>query len=229
MATEVDIANLALGHLGDSATVASFDPPEGSAQAEHCARFYPISRDSLLEIHTWSFATRKIALAEVANTWDQWAYAYALPSDCMTAVAVLSPDATGDYTANFNYPGQYSYEYPSCGQVALANVAGYAPQPFTIETRSDGQKVLYTNQENALLRYQALVTDTTKFSQLFVLTLSWHLASMLAGPIIKGDQGSAEAKRCQQMMATYLSQARQHDANQRDIKIEHVVPFIAGR
>jgi hypothetical protein len=229
MATEVDIANLALGHLGDSATVASLDPPEGSAQAEHCARFYPISRDSLLEMYPWNFSARKTALAEVANPWDQWAYAYALPSDCLTAVAVISPEATGDYTAAFNYPGQYSYEYPSCGQIALTGVAGYAPQQFAIETNASGQKVLYTNQEQAVLRYQTLVTDPTKFSQLFVATLSWQLASMLAGPIIKGEQGAAEAKRCQQMMAVYLGQARQHDANQSDIKIEHVVPFIAGR
>ena len=37
-----------LGHIGDAATVSSINPPEGSAQAEHCARFYPIARDALL-------------------------------------------------------------------------------------------------------------------------------------------------------------------------------------
>ena len=59
MASEVDICNLALSHLGDTATIASLDPPEGSAQAEHCARFYPIARDSLLEMHAWGFATSR--------------------------------------------------------------------------------------------------------------------------------------------------------------------------
>ena len=58
MASEVDICNLALGHLGDNATVSSISPPEGSAQAEHCARFYPIARDALLEMHNWNFAMR---------------------------------------------------------------------------------------------------------------------------------------------------------------------------
>lgn len=224
MATDVDICNLALAHLGDSATIASIDPPEGSAQAEHAARFYPVSRDSLLEMHTWGFATRKIALAEVVNPWSQWAYAYALPSDCMTAISVISSAASGDYAENITFPGQFVDEFP-----ALVNVAGYAPQPFAIETDSTGNKVLYTNQESALLRYQALVTDTTKFSQLFTLTLSWHLASMLAGPILKGSEGAAEAKRCQQMMAAYIGQARQHSANQRNAKVEQVVPHIAGR
>ena len=42
MASEIDIVNLALSRLGDDATVASLYPPEGSAQAEHGARFYPV-------------------------------------------------------------------------------------------------------------------------------------------------------------------------------------------
>ena len=71
MASEVDICNLALAHLGDSATVASINPPEGSAQAEMCQRFYPIARDSLLEMHNWGFATRRKALAQLNNTSKQ--------------------------------------------------------------------------------------------------------------------------------------------------------------
>jgi len=229
MASAVDIANLALSHLGDTATVASLDPPEGSAQAEHCATFYPISRDSLLEMHTWSFALRRIALAQVANPWDQWQYAYTIPSDCMTAISILSSEATADYNGSFNVFGQFSSDFPSCGISNAVNSTAYTPQPFTVETDAAGAKVLYTNQESALLRYKAQVTDTNLFSQLFIMTLSWHLASMLAGPIIKGDQGAAEAKRCQQMMAVFLGQARSIDAEQRNIHVEHIVPFIAGR
>jgi hypothetical protein len=229
MASAVDIANLALSHLGDTATVASLVPPEGSAQAEHCATFYPISRDVLLEMHTWSFALRKIALAQVANSWGQWQYAYALPSDCMTAISVLSSEATADYNGSFNVFGQFPSDFPDCGVANTVNSTAYTPQPFAVEVDSTGAKVLYTNQESALLRYKAMVTDTNQFSQLFIMTLSWHLASMLAGPVIKGDQGAAEAKRCQEMMAVYLGQARSMDATQRNIHVEQVVPFISGR
>ena len=52
---------------------------------------------------------------------------------------------------------------------------------------------------------------------------------MLAGPIIKGDQGMAEAKRCIEMMQGYLSSAKQADNLQRDITIEHIVPWTSGR
>ena len=104
-------------------------------------------------------------------------------------------------------------------------VAGqYTPQQFAVEGI-----YIYSNQENALLRYQSLVTDSTTFSPLFIVTLSWHLASMMAGPIIKGDQGMAEAKRCIEMMQGYLSSAKQADNLQRDITIEHIVPWTSGR
>jgi hypothetical protein len=52
---------------------------------------------------------------------------------------------------------------------------------------------------------------------------------MLAGPIIKGDQGAAEAKRCAQMMAGWMAQAEASDANQRNVHVEHIVSWTSGR
>ena len=69
MATEVDICNLALAHLGDDATIASINPPEGSAQAEKAARFYPIARNTLLELHSWNFASCKRAFIPWSFKW----------------------------------------------------------------------------------------------------------------------------------------------------------------
>ncbi len=219
MASVVDICNLALAHLGDNATVASISPPEGSAQAEHCARFYPIARDSLLNMHAWSFAMRRASLAAVANAWSTWQYAYALPADCLTAMAVLAPDAADDYSTHFTPPSAPTWYF------APTVAAGtYAPQNFTVEAG-----VVYTNQENAVLRYLGLEVDTTRYPPLFVMALSWHLASMLAGPLIKGDVGAAEARRCTSMMAAYLAQARSNDSAERQIKPEHIVGWVAGR
>ena len=48
MSSVVDICNIALSRLGDRATVTSIDPPEGSAQADHCRRFYPIALKTIL-------------------------------------------------------------------------------------------------------------------------------------------------------------------------------------
>lgn len=226
MASDVVICNLALGHLGDTATVASIDPPEGSAQAEHCARFYPIARDSLLEMHTWGFATRRQQLALLSSGWPEWSYCYAMPRNALNIIAVLPPDATDDYSA----APAVSSAFDNYG-AGVPDAAGgqYIPQPFSCEVNEDGAQVIYSDQENAVLRYTSIVSDPTTFSPLFTMALSWHLASMLAGPIIKGEMGAAEAKRCAGMMQAYLSKAMESDAAQRRIKPTHVVGWISGR
>ena len=226
MASVVDICNLALAHLGDNATIASIDPPEGSAQAEHCQRFYPIARDTLLEMHSWSFATKRAYGAEVENTWPMWQYAYAMPADAHDIISVLPPEARDDYSTTFTpetYPDFYTNYSPS---VAAGQ---YVPQKFAVEVAADGSEIILTNQQQAVLRYHAKITDATKFSPLFTVTVSWHLASMLAGPVIKGDQGAAEGKRCITMMNLYLGKAMEADSNSRKIAPEHIVSWIAGR
>ena len=201
MASEVDICNLALARLGDNATVASIDPPEGSAQAEHCARFYPVARDALLEMHDWKFATRRASLAQLdTETWN-WAFAYAKPSNALKLLAVLPASASSDDDT----------------------------QEYEAETDSNGAPIILTDQEDASLRYIAHVMDTTVFSPLFVDALSWLLASHLAGPVLKGDAGAAMAKTCLQSFLLALSNAKVSDANQRKVRPEHKPDWIAGR
>lgn len=231
MASVVDICNLALAHLGDSATVSSISPPEGSPQAFHCQTFYPIARDSLLEQHNWGFAAKRMSLPLLTSTITEWTYCYGLPADAINFIEVLSSTAQDDYAVGL-VPG--SSDLSSMGAYVgvpyeNAAVVSYQSQPFSVETLQDGTPVLYSDQANAVLRYTALVEDTTLFSPLFITTLSWHLASMLAGPVLKGDVGAAESKRCQQMMQFYLSKATASDANQRKNNLQHSVPWMAGR
>lgn len=224
MASEIIICNIALAHIGDTATVSSINPPEGSAQAEHCARFYPIARDSLLEMHSWSFTTRRVTLPLLSVTIPSWKYVYQMPNDVINVISVIPPDSNDDYSNNMSYPSQYGYNpeiIPAAGS--------YVPQNYHIETLDTGIQVLCTNQENAVMRYTAKVTDASQFSPLFVTSLTWLLASMLAGPIIKGDMGAAEGKRCYQMFQAHYIEATQSDAVQRQIKPMHVVSWMAGR
>lgn len=155
MASKVEIFNLALSHIGHKANIA--DPDEASAEANHCRRFYPIALGVTLERYAWSFATRRVALAEVTNPVDHWSYAYSLPNLCIKARAVLLPESTDD-----------SKE-----------------QAFAIESDDNGDAILYCNVEDAVLKYTTLVEDTNKFTYNFVLALSYDLASMLVGPIPK--------------------------------------------
>lgn len=225
MASDVDICNLALAHLGDSATVATIDPPEGSAQAEHCSRFYPIARDALLEMHQWGFATRRAALAQLDNTSASWAYCYAVPNNVLNVIAVLAPDAGDDYS---NAPtNSWVNAYPA---YPLSAFGAYTPQPFVLESREDdGAEVIYTNQPDAVLRYTVRITDTSKFSPLFVECLSWLLASHLAGPVLKGDTGTSAAREAYKVFKSRLADAVESDANQRSVKPAHNVSWLNGR
>lgn len=189
MASEVDICNLALATLGDVANLQSISPPDGSAQADHCARFYPIARDGLAEMHDWSWKTKRIALAQLANPSTEWAYCYAQPTDLLSLIAVMDPAAIDDSSVGMRTPSAFGYSQP------VINTGVYTPQEFTVEAATDGTDVLYTNQPNAVLRYVARVTDTSKFSNLFISTLAAYLSSMLAGPVVKGEAGEAAAVR----------------------------------
>lgn len=201
MASEVEIANLALSHLGDEATIASLDPPEGSPQAEHCARFYPIARDTLLEMHPWSFATRRVSLAELTVESWAWEFAYAYPASCVKILSVLPREASSDDQT----------------------------QPYETETTGDGTPIILTNTEQATCRYVARVTDSARFPPLFVDALSRLLASYVAGTLIKGDAGHKASMDQLNAFNLSASRAMVSDANQRDMKPEHRPSWIGAR
>lgn len=186
MASAVDICNLALAHLGNAANIAAISPPDGSAEADHCKRFYPIARDVCLQAHTWGFATKRAPLAELAGTPpDNWQRQYTLPADCLQPLAILLPYGHDDSLA----------------------------QPFAVEALASGTQVLYTNVPEAVLRYSAQIVDTTKFSPTFVSALSWLLASYLAGPVIKGKAGAEAKTAAYRVYKTEIADAARHDAN----------------
>lgn len=205
MATNVAIANLALARLGDSATVSSLSPPEGSPQAEHCAMFLPIARDVLLEMHPWKFATARALLAPLdaatyANT--AWAYAYAEPADCIAVLSVLPEGYTADADDT---------------------------APFTTETAADGQAVILSNAANLTVRYIRRVVDPARYTPLFTEALVWLLASYIAGPILKGDEGMKAAQMAWGSFLLMFARATGSSARQAKIRTEHLPEGIAIR
>lgn len=195
MASVADICNLALSHLGDSATVTSIDPPEGSAQAEHCARFYPMARDLMLESHDWAFATRRADLALTGTAPDAWEYSYARPANCIKVVGVYPEDYADDDADGVDFVEE--------------------------------NNLIYTDAENASVRYLTRVTDTTKFPPGFVTALSWLLAHYLAGPIRKGDNKIKDFTY--QMYVRMLAAAAASDASTRSVTRTHTVTWMSDR
>lgn len=81
----IALSSRALLKIGGD-TITSFD--EGTAEAEIAANLYPTTRDALLSVHPWRFATGQAALARLtAEPVADFAYAYQLPSDLLRAVS----------------------------------------------------------------------------------------------------------------------------------------------
>lgn len=197
----IDICNLALSRLGDTASVTSINPPEGSAQAEHCAHFYPIARDSMLEMYPWNFATRRIKLAGLMQPErGDWMFAYAAPANVLR---ILNVCAGGQAIDKKN--------------------------EFVIEADATGQAVIWSNVPEAYASYTVRIDNSEAFPPLFTSALAWLLASELAGPLIKGDVGAAMGKTCLNWFAQIFSMAKISDAKQRHVQPENAAPWISGR
>ena len=206
MASEVEICNIALGFIGDESVVTSINPPDGSVQAMHCARFYPLVRDMLLEMHAWRCNTRRSNIAKLNITPPVgWAFAYQLPNNCIQPISVLLPGALPDLFSTVN-----------TNILTPAATDTLNSQDYVVETLDDGSFVLYTNTDSAQLIYKVAITDTGKFSPSMTLALGRYLASFLAGPIIKGDDGAKiGSAQLKMFMEMDFLKAKEADANAR--------------
>jgi hypothetical protein len=194
MASDVDICNMALSHLGADATVASISPPDGSAEAGHCARFYPIARRILIDAHSWTWAKTRATLAEVTNPSTVWTYAYALPSNCIRPLRVLQLSALSALVTT--------------EPTILSLLDERGSTQFDIESG-----VLLTHEPEAVLLYRRDVTDSSRFPPLATSALSLLLASYLAGPIIKGLEGANIGGKLRDQAMALLAKAAAADAN----------------
>lgn len=183
MASDIDICNLALSHLGNEANIASFD--ELSVEAENCKRYYPIVRGVVQEAMDWSWNTRRVSLALLGTTPPaEWNLVYAVPADCLVMLSIQLPPTASD-TALFNSVWQTTQ--------AKSTAAGLE-EPFIQEIDSNGARVIYTNAVSAIGRYSFLQANTSRYPAMVVLAMSRLLAAYLAGPIIKGEAGMKVAQ-----------------------------------
>lgn len=89
------VANLALDEL-PAPQITNFG--ENTLEAKVCARQYGVALAELLEFGEWSFAIRRVQLAEVDNDrTGEWGGAYALPDDVALPLRLVrvDPDPSG--------------------------------------------------------------------------------------------------------------------------------------
>lgn len=199
MTSVVSICNLALSNLGKD-TISALN--EAGAEARACNQFYEQVRDALLQVYPWSFAGKTISLAEVANSEaGKWRHAYRRPNDCLK-VRWTRPD--------------YSTDDP-CVQTQQQELGN----PY--ETEGD---VIFSNLSPCFLRYTFRLADPTKFSPMFVETLSWHLTTRLAMPLTRDLKQRNDAY---QLAMQTRAQAEMADANEVRSTSDHSSELVEVR
>ncbi|MCS6890080.1 MAG: hypothetical protein RMK64_11200 [Rhodovarius sp.] len=87
--TALALCSRALLKIG-ARPIASLD--DGTAEAEVAANLYPATRDALLSLHPWSFATAQESLPRLAALpRADFAYAFQLPAGFLRALSAGSP------------------------------------------------------------------------------------------------------------------------------------------
>lgn len=97
MASDVQIANMALSHMGGDARITSLNPLDGTIEADYAAIYMPTARRLLLSTYEWAFATHRVSLAQLAaNPSDRWSYAYGLPAQALKVWRVIGGNSRDD-------------------------------------------------------------------------------------------------------------------------------------
>jgi len=189
MASETEICNLALSHIGVGKEIAVLDT-EKSEEAEACRRFYDTARDVTLRKFSWPFATRFMALGLVetltdTNSDSEWKYSYRYPSDCVKIRRILS---------------------------GIRNDTRQSRTPYIIVS-DDTEKLIYTDQQNAEIEYTKRIDDPQLYPSDFIMAYSYRLAGYISARLTKGDPFKIRAEVLQ-LFNMEITEAKANAANE---------------
>lgn len=185
MASEVQIARLALQHLGDRFSITSLE--EATPEAEQVNLVYDEVRDMVLRSHPWKFAKKFTSPAFLVETPTfapppNWGYMYVYPSDCLRMLRIVN--TLGD-------------DKP--------------PIRYEIGLNSVGDRVILSNESEITLEYTSRVVDPNMYDSQFITGLAYRLAQYLAIPITGDRQRMADM---QALADRELGLAMATDANE---------------
>ena len=135
---------------------------ENSEAARKCNQFYEHDRRVVLRRYPWPWATRRVELAEMTDSPQDYLYAYRYPADCCYLRKIYSVAPDGHF-------------------VPLPDIR------YKIVSDETGL-MLYTNEPKVVAEYTADVKDTSLFDELFCEALSWKLAASIALKLTGNEQ-----------------------------------------
>lgn len=150
--SDVEIANMALSHIGSRAKIESLT--EESTEAKEVNRWYDFARQRVIQLYNWSFATKRVTLTTHADDAPEgvWLYRYQYPSDCLSIQLIVNQFSKTD-----------------------------DPLPYAIEMSDDGTtKTIVTDVDDAILKYTFDQADESLYTPAFSLAFSYSLANSIA-------------------------------------------------
>lgn len=150
--TPVQVANLALGLVGQRQLIGAFNDP--SVEAQTADLYFETTRDELLQKWDWRFATKRAVLALTTEERTGWGYCYECPADLLKAQQIYS---------GARMPGQGD-------QVAFTK---------ELNDAADGHLIL-TDMVDAELFYTVRLATVALWPPLFVKAVAAQLAVYLA-------------------------------------------------
>lgn len=159
-----DIANLALGHLGQSQHLLDLDVDNG-IHAKVIRRYFRMTLDTMLGKHEWGFTTQYSPLSLMDDSFPVYGFkfAYRLPADCHTLRVIAENGA-------FPHAKQYEFEKSKFKEVY-----------------SGTERIIYTNVPNAHGEYTTRISMDAPFPVHFGRGLSHLLALDIAPQLITNN------------------------------------------
>jgi hypothetical protein len=202
MPSDVEIANMALAHLGVGNFISNL-ATDDSDEADAVNSFLETVRAQTLRDFPWPFATKTADLGlieENPNGGLEWGFSYAYPSDCLEARRI--PSGIRMDTVVSRVPFRVGYD--------------------------GSQRLIFCDIEDAQLEYTVLVTDTTIYPPDFVMAMSyrlaWHIAARLAS-----NYSPAMTQGLMQMYAMQIAKAKANAANEESSDRAADSEWISGR
>jgi hypothetical protein len=214
MASQIDIVNLALTHLG-CRLIASMQ--ENSEAARRAGVVWGPAVDEVLREHAWNFSTIIQPLALAANdTVMGWSYVYAYPAKCLKVRRVLnqaifdniSSDPTGD---DMDFWGRMRTRAQDFREMI---------GPTT------GNQILVSQLSSAYAEFTYAMYDVSRWDSQFVKAMSFKLAAELAPHLTgKEDRAAAMEAKCKDQ----ISDAKRIDLSEGQDKARASSVFVESR
>jgi hypothetical protein len=197
---DLDIAHMALMHLGDTSTLTNFSTGT-TIQDRAINRFFNQTKHEILRMHDWSFAKKVAALTDQATDPNEfWRYSYTYPTDCLFVRRlrwyVAGPGARIDSETN-----RIAYEID----------------------QNQGKIFTDLDDDDGYLEYTENVSTYAEIPADFGLAWSYLLAARIA-PAVAGLEKNTLFDFCMKMHGYAMGIAQANDFNEDNSGAQHHEP-----